>query len=113
MLAYSDSRAAIPRRVALLVVLIPLALVACAACGPGSGAPGDDSPVRIAARVDGEIITLDELDQWIRDDLFRREMDGDPDANLYKNRSVGVDRLIVPSTTAPSRYRAASSASAS
>jgi protein-disulfide isomerase len=65
-------------------------------CGgqPGStpAAAPDEAPVEIAAEIDGESITIAELDERIKEELFRSRA-GDP-SKLYTLRSDALDELI-------------------
>lgn len=79
------------------------ALVALAACATGGPRPGQttqtDWPAsgtgtRPAATVKGVTITLAELDAWIKEDLFRRELGSDSYSDLYQLRSTALERMI-------------------
>ena len=74
-----------------------LALVALLACAQGDSPPesasagGDETP---AARVDGDTISVGELDAWIKDQLFERQTEGGEPSKLYELRREALDNLI-------------------
>lgn len=84
-LRVSPLRAAVPALVA--------ALLACSGAGPES-VPGDVSGGVVAAEIGGDKITVDEIDAWIKDDLFQRETDGKNTLQLYQLRESALDRMI-------------------
>ncbi|MDH3210852.1 MAG: thioredoxin domain-containing protein [Myxococcales bacterium] len=55
-------------------------------------APADATDV--VAVVDERSITIDELDDWIRDDLYRREVDGRSPSQLHRLRREALQRMI-------------------
>ncbi len=79
-----------PRAGAGLAALLPLALLPPACAGP-SGPSGEDA--QLAARVADRDITVAEVDQRIRDDLFARETRGNA-SRLYEVRAGALERMI-------------------
>lgn len=71
-----------------------VALAACASGTPNPGSGASDRDLQPAATVDGTTITLGELDTWIKEDLFRRELAADSDAGRYQLRRAAIDRMI-------------------
>ena len=69
-----------------------LAMLACTTPLKSPGEPASDTDVRIVATLNDETITLAELDDWIRDDLFEREMSSK--TGRYEVRSQALDRMI-------------------
>jgi protein-disulfide isomerase len=71
------------------------ALAALAAAVLGCGTLGLGKPSEpVAARVDGEVITVAELDASIKEDLWKRETgDGNP-ARLYELRSSAAKSMV-------------------
>jgi protein-disulfide isomerase len=68
--------------------------VAAAACSTERGAPGPVEGASTAvARVDGDEITLADVDERIRRRLFEEEFGGDPD-RLYSARRATLDEMI-------------------
>jgi protein-disulfide isomerase len=49
---------------------------------------------RVAATVDGEAVTMGELDSWIKEDLFNREMKSASKSKRYQIRSDAIERVI-------------------
>ena len=74
--------------------VLPL-MIACQAEPPGADSAGPGSPesTEIAAEVDGEAITVAELDEWIRNDLFEAQARGGA-SKLYDLRSSALDRIL-------------------
>ncbi len=66
------------------------------ACSPPPGAQDtardDDSPV--VATIDGQPITQDELDDWIRDQLFEQQVGSKGAAQQYEARSQALKELV-------------------
>ncbi len=56
------------------------------------GDPSDSSSQTLAAEVDGRGITLEELDDWIRQRLFEEETEGD-EGRLYELRKQNLEEL--------------------
>lgn len=81
-----------PRSVRFVPAALAVALVF--ACAPRPDAPraAADSPV--AAEIRGQPVTVAELDEWIKEQLFRQATrEGDP-AKLYELRKRGIEELI-------------------
>ena len=66
---------------------IPAPAASDTAAASGEGA----TPV---ARIGDTTITLDELDQWIKDDLFERQTSGGNPAKLFDLRRPALDQMI-------------------
>jgi protein-disulfide isomerase len=72
------------------------ALAVLAACSPAEPpaageAGGDPTP---AAHLEGETITVGELDAWVKDQLFAQQTEGGDPAKLYEIRREALDELI-------------------
>lgn len=57
-----------------------------------NGAASDDAPV--VAVVEGQAITLTDLDEWIKDGLFEEQVGGKSAADVFTFREAALDRLI-------------------
>jgi protein-disulfide isomerase len=81
----------------LLPLSAALLLGACSQGPAGSGAAGtarDVDPDDVAARVAGEPITFEDVDAWVKEDLFRRNTeDGDP-LKVWALRRDALERMI-------------------
>jgi protein-disulfide isomerase len=78
----------------LLALFSGIAAMLGLACTPGPGstsAAGDPTP---AAELHGEVITIGELDDWIKDDLFRRSTQGGDPSKLYELRKKALGKII-------------------
>lgn len=84
-----------------------LALIAALAlgpaCNPPSSSPTADpstpgsaavTTAEVVARIGSEDVTLADLERWIKDDLYRREMEGKNAAALFEMRSEALERMI-------------------
>jgi protein-disulfide isomerase len=58
---------------------------------PGAGEIGDSTA---AADLNGESVTLAELDAWIKEQLFDQAADGGDPSKLYELRSKSLDEMI-------------------
>jgi predicted DsbA family dithiol-disulfide isomerase len=77
----------------LPVVLIAAALGASGQDGCSLGSPsGEDAAV--VARIDERPLTQGELDNWIRDRLFERELGSKSEAERYEYRAEALDEMI-------------------
>ncbi len=76
-------------RVFARVACLPLAFAACRS--QQGGAPGE-GPLELAAEIDGQAISVAELDERIKEDLFQSRT-GSP-AKLYELRSDVLEQLI-------------------
>jgi protein-disulfide isomerase len=76
-------------RLPLALPLLALLGLACAGASSRSPAP----EAQLAARVAGRDITVGEVDQRVRDDLFARETRGNA-SRLYEVRASALDRMI-------------------
>jgi protein-disulfide isomerase len=78
----------------LLVLCLAAALLSCSQAAepePEAAASGDATP---ALRIGEEVITLSELDEWIKQQLFEQETgDGDA-AKLYEVRANAAENLV-------------------
>jgi len=81
---------------ATLAICIPVLLLAlgCPAqktAGPEQGEAPDSTA---AAEVDGETVTLAEVDTWVKQQLFDRATDNREPTKLYELRSTALDDMI-------------------
>jgi protein-disulfide isomerase len=90
-----------PGRPPTTAVLRAVGLALAVACSPQSApeaqsdeetAVGDDSTP--AARIGDEEISIGDVDDWIKEDLFRQETRGGDPARLHQARSEALDDLI-------------------
>jgi len=76
------------------------ALSSFVACQPAANAPVSSAPSagadtsEVVAEVEGRKITADELDAWIKEDLFNRQTRGGNPGKLYELRSSSLERMI-------------------
>ena len=80
------------KRLACLLSGAACLALGLAACSGQRGSAPAEAPAAVAAEVDGETITVAELDDRIKEELFRSRA-GDP-AKLYDLRSDMLDELI-------------------
>jgi predicted DsbA family dithiol-disulfide isomerase len=79
-------------RTATPILLCLATLLACSRPAEPPAAPGADAAP--AVRIGDQVISVGELDAWIKDQLFEQETrNGDP-AKLYEVRAQGADNLI-------------------
>jgi protein-disulfide isomerase len=77
-----------PNRVLAFGVCSALLLLGC------EGRVEESTAGEIAAVVDGRSITISELDDWIRDDLYRQEIAGNSPSQMHLLRTEGLRRMI-------------------
>ena len=77
----------------LLPVLLFASLVA-ASCSPNGAVQGDAAGNEVIARVNDRPITTAELDVWIKDQLFEREVGSKSPAERFEVRSRAVSEMI-------------------
>jgi len=74
------------------------ALVGCGllvlACQTGVGGGSDPAPTPRVAEVDGEVVRLDELDAFVKEELFLKKTRGGQSARVYEVRAEALERLI-------------------
>jgi len=80
------------KRLAAFLSLSGAACLALAACSSQPGGVPSGSEAEIAAEIDGQTITVAEVDERIKDELFRSRA-GDP-AKLYDLRSDMLEEMI-------------------
>jgi protein-disulfide isomerase len=80
-----------PTRAWAVGVLATLVSLACQGPFEGDAPAGSETVVAV---VDERPITLRELDDWIRDDLYRREVAGRNAAQLFKLRETALQHMI-------------------
>ncbi len=82
-----------PPRVLLLVpfVLGLLAALGCTGSRPSGSAHEDGTP---AARLDGETLSVADVDAWIKEELFRQATEGGNASKVHELRRQAVDNLI-------------------
>lgn len=83
-------------RFAVLTALVPVLSIACSprdASTPTAAAPAADSG-EVVAVVAGEEVRSGELDTWIREDLFRREVGSKGAAELFEFRMDALQRMV-------------------
>ncbi len=75
-------------------------VVLSGACSPpdatpqGASAPEATDTGVVVAEIGGQPVTSEQLDAWIRDDLFRRETANKAPAELFTLRSESLDRML-------------------
>jgi protein-disulfide isomerase len=85
--------------------LVPLALLVCSilagACSqPGAtdadpaGKADTGDPAAPAIRIGSEVITVGELDAWIKDQLFDQETESGKSAKLYEVRAGAAENMV-------------------
>lgn len=74
-------------------VVIKLLVLAMLGMGAGACGTGDDEAARPAARVNGEVITLHELDEWIKQRLLEKETRGNEET-LRELRRGELSNLV-------------------
>ena len=86
----------VPSALALASAFVVLAACTSDAKEPDEAVSSVSLPTdsRVAATVNGEAITIGELDGWIKEDLFKREVTAAPESQRYKIRSEAIDRMI-------------------
>jgi len=90
------------QRIAAPLVCVWLFTLGCQAQAPekqaGPGAAGSTvssgEGAAAVARIGDATITLGELDQWIKDDLFERQTSGRNPVKLYDVRKAALDQMI-------------------
>jgi protein-disulfide isomerase len=83
-----------PRLAAAATVLCALSL--CLGCSTRKGAaPGANATEdQVVAQISGKPVTLTELDTWIKEDLFKREVAQKNPSELYELRSDYLARML-------------------
>jgi protein-disulfide isomerase len=79
------------------VVPLSLALaLAAAGCGPQSqpASPAGSGSSEVVARLNGDDITGAELETWIKEQLYEREMGDKAAGEVYEARTRAIDELI-------------------
>jgi len=81
---------------ATLTICVPVLLLAlgCPTQKTTSPEQGEAPDSTAAAKVDGEIVTLAELDAWIKQQLFDQATDNGEPTKLYELRSTALDDMI-------------------
>jgi protein-disulfide isomerase len=77
----------------------PLCLLAGLACQPKAeqdqtANPEPAAPAVVAAEINGQEITVEELDEFVKDELFSRATSDQQSAKLYEVRSQAIDRML-------------------
>ncbi len=81
-------------RIRLTLAIALAGLTACTTretATPQAAAPTD---VMVVAEVSGKPVTLPELEAWIKEDMFRREMANKSASELFEFRSDALDRMV-------------------
>jgi protein-disulfide isomerase len=68
-----------------------LAVFLASACTQEAKPAADPTP---AIRIGGDVITVGELDAWIKDQLFSQETENGKDAKLYEVRAQAAENLV-------------------
>ncbi len=79
---------------AAAVCLSTLALAGCSAPPASDPAPSGEG-AQVVATVNGRAIASAELDDWIRDDLFEREIGSKSPGEQYEERKRALDRMVL------------------
>jgi protein-disulfide isomerase len=75
--------------------LVPFALLLVLAVASACSRPGaSDSDPTPAIRMGAEVITVGELDAWIKDQLFEQETEERKEAKLYEVRAGAAENLV-------------------
>jgi protein-disulfide isomerase len=79
------------RLVPFALLLVSLLAGGCSQPAATDAAKADETP---AIRIGGEVVTVGELDAWIKDQLFDQETESGKAAKLYEVRSGAAENLV-------------------
>jgi protein-disulfide isomerase len=74
--------------------------------GASSTASGPATQTVVVAQLDGRDITAAELETWMKDDLYKREIDGKPAGEVYEAQAEAIDSLVDEALVANAAKRA-------
>lgn len=83
-----------PSRIALILLPFTFFLLGAEGCGPATESASDSGDPAVAARLDGEDITVGTVDAWIKEELFRQATEDGNEAKTHELRSQAVENLI-------------------
>jgi protein-disulfide isomerase len=73
---------------------VPFALLASLCLASACSQEAKDADPTPAIRMGGEVITVGELDTWIKDQLFSQETDDGKEAKVYEVRAQAAENLV-------------------
>ena len=83
------------KRFALLAATLAACLPSCSEIEPrGIDSPAGPADLEVVARFDDRDITRVELDAWIKDQLFEREIASKAASEQFERRSQAVAKMI-------------------
>src|SRR5688572_951930 len=74
--------------------LVPFVLLACLAIAGACTQEAKETDPTPAVRIGGEVITVGELDTWIKEQLFAQETEDGKEAKLYEVRAQAAENLV-------------------
>ncbi len=78
--------------------IIPLALalaaLGCQRQDAGSSTSGDTAASAVVAELNGRKITAGELEAWMKDDLYKREIEGKAAGEVYEAQTQAIDSMV-------------------
>ncbi len=78
--------------------LIPIALllgsVSCQQQDAGNSAPAAKAPSDVVAELNGRSIDAAELEDWMKDNLYKREMENKPAGEVYEEQAQAIDAMV-------------------
>jgi len=77
----------------LIILALAFGALACQRDGasPGAASAGDS---KVVAQLDGRDITGADLETWMKEDLYKREIEGKPAGEVYEAQAAAIDALV-------------------
>ena len=98
------------RRRSIILVALLLSGIGCQPQGAGSSATAGDTDV--VAQLNGRDISAAELESWMKDDLYEREVQGKPAGEVYEAKTEAIDRMVNEQLVADAAKQAGQSSEA-
>ena len=82
------------RVLSIVSFALSIGLLGCQPQGAGNSAPDAESSSEIVAELNGRAISAAELVSWMKDNLYKREMESKPAGELYEEQAQAIDALV-------------------
>jgi len=82
------------RRRSIIPLALVLGLLACQQQDAGGSAPGTEADKTVVAQLNGRDINAAELETWMKDNLYKREMQNKPAGEVYEEKAQAIDEMV-------------------
>jgi len=82
------------RHQTIIALALALAALGCQRHDAGSAASTNPAQSMVVAQLNGRAISAGELETWMKNDLYNREIEGKPAGEVYESQTQAIDSMV-------------------